>query len=524
MHGTGPQRQHPRAKDHRWLLRLIAVLVAAAAALNAVKFSGFFHDDALISLRYARNLSEFGELAWNPGEPVEGYTNPLHVLLTSALIRVGFDGLVATRVVNAAGLVALWAFVWRLTSGLPSPARLAGLSTVVGAPVFAWTWGGLEAVPAAALVAGAFLAAIRASEPGGRLALSVLASFVFGLAYLVRPGTLVINLATGIAILAFAEQPLRRRVLHFLALGSVSGLILALHLAIRLKVYGLWLPLTYYAKVGVDPVTRLLAGGTYTLSAALELPALILVGALALALRGREATAEQVRIRRLARIATLTLALFLAYVAWSGGDHMFFSRILVPATPLIAAALAAQFTLLPRPAITAGALALAGLAAGEAALRPTEDADEAAAVGAVIGRYLAANYPPGTTVALATAGSTPYFASMHRYIDTLGLNDPVIARRDPVPRLALLQHLPGHAKGDGAYVLSRKPDIIILGLASGLTYPRPLFLTEAELTVDPEFARCYAKKTTALDPPFDIPFDAPPVRKPVIFIRYERVC
>ena len=32
----------------------------------------FFHDDAYISLRYARNLAEHGELAWNLGERVEG--------------------------------------------------------------------------------------------------------------------------------------------------------------------------------------------------------------------------------------------------------------------------------------------------------------------------------------------------------------------------------------------------------------------------------------------------------------------
>lgn len=37
-------------------------------------------DDAMISMRYARNLAEGYGLVWNPGERVEGYTNPLWTL------------------------------------------------------------------------------------------------------------------------------------------------------------------------------------------------------------------------------------------------------------------------------------------------------------------------------------------------------------------------------------------------------------------------------------------------------------
>ncbi|MBC8330487.1 MAG: hypothetical protein H8E28_00750, partial [Anaerolineae bacterium] len=38
-------------------------------------------DDAMISMRYAKNLAQGYGAVWNPGEaPVEGYTNPLWVL------------------------------------------------------------------------------------------------------------------------------------------------------------------------------------------------------------------------------------------------------------------------------------------------------------------------------------------------------------------------------------------------------------------------------------------------------------
>src|SRR5437867_8940722 len=43
-------------------------------------------DDAMVSMRYAKNFAEGYGLAWNPGgERVEGYTNPLWVLYISLL-------------------------------------------------------------------------------------------------------------------------------------------------------------------------------------------------------------------------------------------------------------------------------------------------------------------------------------------------------------------------------------------------------------------------------------------------------
>ena len=38
-------------------------------------------DDAMISMRYAWNFSHGSGLVWNPGQYVEGYTNPLIDLL-----------------------------------------------------------------------------------------------------------------------------------------------------------------------------------------------------------------------------------------------------------------------------------------------------------------------------------------------------------------------------------------------------------------------------------------------------------
>jgi len=34
-------------------------------------------DDPMVSMRYAKNLAMHGDLSWNKGDRVEGFTNPL---------------------------------------------------------------------------------------------------------------------------------------------------------------------------------------------------------------------------------------------------------------------------------------------------------------------------------------------------------------------------------------------------------------------------------------------------------------
>jgi arabinofuranosyltransferase len=82
----------------------------------------------------------------------------------------------------------------------------------------------------------------------------------------------------------------------------------------------------------------------------------------------------------------------------------------------------------------------------------------------------------------------------------LGLNDAHIARRR-INNIELpLQRLPGHSKGNGAYVLSRQPDFIIPGPAAGcLLSKKPWFLSDLELTRDPRFRREYLPVQVLLD-------------------------
>ena len=103
-------------------------------------------------------------------------------------------------------------------------------------------------------------------------------------------------------------------------------------------------------------------------------------------------------------------------------------------------------------------------------------------------------------MALNTAGSTPYYATRHRYIDMLGLNDRHIAKRLVWKTELAWQNVPGHLKGDGDYVLSRCPDFIIAGPAEGADISRPWFLSDLEMSRDPRFAQNYQKHQVKLNP------------------------
>jgi hypothetical protein len=103
----------------------------------------------------------------------------------------------------------------------------------------------------------------------------------------------------------------------------------------------------------------------------------------------------------------------------------------------------------------------------------------------------------------------------------LGITDPRVASRKITRRLLPSQLMPGHEKGDGAYVLSRKPDFVILGGAEGGTRPR--FLGDLELLHSPEFRESYRYRSHR------IPVEDPEARSypasrngDILFQFYER--
>ena len=111
----------------------------------------------------------------------------------------------------------------------------------------------------------------------------------------------------------------------------------------------------------------------------------------------------------------------------------------------------------------------------------------------MVGRWLRDREPPGTWIAVNPAGALPYESDLPA-IDMLGLTDREIART-PLTSLGS-GRLAGHEKGNGASVLRRRPEIILIGGVKldrqvESTEWRPHGRSERELARDPELYRHY---------------------------------
>jgi hypothetical protein len=499
-----------------WDLGGLAVAFVGLGLLM-LKHRHFFHDDAYISLRYARNLAEHGVLEWNLGERAEGYTNFLHVVLTAALLKAGVSPEAAVQGIGVVSATVLILALFFALKRLAPEAEVLRACLVVAAGtspgVAIWVMGGLETVMLAALLASG-AGFVIASLQDNRTAYALAAGLCFSVAVLTRMDSAVYIGATAITVLFGASGYFRTRFLRSALIGGLPATVALAHMAWRISHYGLPMPLTFYAKADLPIEMRLQFLNDISTYVVFALPiwfiALVSAGA-ALVPKGQD------------RPVLLALALpFLAssaYVVWSGGDHMPGARVILPLVGPSVLIVAAQYH--QRHALAPLMLA-ASLCA--ALFAHVERKDGAAFYGTVVADHINRNWEPGMTIALSTAGSTPFHANQHKYIDMLGLNDPHIAQRKDIPLVTSGQTLPGHGKGDGAYVLSREPDVIILGPANGKRSGDPSFLSDWELARSPDFARCYEMMEDILVIP---PEQASQVRdgKPKVpFTWYRRTC
>jgi len=270
-----------------------------------------------------------------------------------------------------------------------------------------------------------------------------------------------------LALRCGGRAPALRSVALFVALPL-------LQIVFRLAYYHELLPNTYYLKM-TGWSTRPLAGLDY-LVRLLSQHALHLGFALAALLAAR---------RRANAFLLGALLLFLAYVAWAGGDELPKQRFFVPVAPLLFALSligAEQLALriggardaatdddapcrplwLPWSVVVVAGLG-GGVLPGQADPGSKRRADaELACVQQ--GLLVRENTQPDASIAVFWAGATPYF-SERRGIDLLGKCDPEIARQDAKPGLMK----PGHNKYDLPHSLALAPDVVVSGAAGVAT-------------------------------------------------------
>jgi arabinofuranosyltransferase len=509
---------HAPAPARFWTAAGVALCAASALALAlyARGFLPFIADDALISLRYSERLLQGDGLTWTDGERVEGYSNLLWVLGVAATAWLGGgDVIAAARVLGLTGMVATVgavAFAYRARRARELAAPLAGALTIaLAGPIAVWAVGGLEQALVAPLLAWALALSLPLVEvPSPSFKRVLAAGLPLALLCITRPDGALFAVASGAALLlGRVGRGLNRASLRLvLTLAALPIAFTAAQLAFRLAYYGEWVPNTAHVKANFT-VVRLREGLGYLLTGARGLPALTLA---LLAGLGLLAT----RARRRALVVLLPMVAWSAYVASVGGDIFPAYRHLVPVLVLAAFVLAeAAAWLANRPPLVAAAAFVLVLAVPALASVQRTDPEihrarterwewDGKAVGELLARAFGHRHP---LLAADPAGCLPFFSKLPS-LDMLGLNDRFLATHPPpgFGRGPL-----GHELGNGAYVLSRRPDLVSFCTPPGSE--RPCFRSGHEMVASETFGRDY--QLVRLETP------APRVLRAPVWVRRE---
>jgi arabinofuranosyltransferase len=226
---------------------LLVVLVVFAATASAFAFTV---DDAYISMRYARHLAEGAGLVYNLGEYVEGYTNPVWVVLLAGAYSLGFNLVTSAFVLGVASSLLTLVLVYQLTSELlPRSKALTRIFPVVFLAsnwiYVGWATGGLETSLFGCLAMVCLFLFRRCLDRPRTGALLPLACLLLTLT---RPEGLLLS---GVLFVSTTwnkrDGASRRENWWWWALFLACPL--ALHTLWRLYYYGDWLPNTFHVKV-----------------------------------------------------------------------------------------------------------------------------------------------------------------------------------------------------------------------------------------------------------------------------------
>lgn len=246
------------------ILRNSVLMVAVFTVLvfvlyfHSIYYYPFISDDSLISLRYVDRLLDGKGLTWTDGQPVEGYSNLLWILLIAFIGLLGVDLIDASRILGFAGMsmVIFSLLRWYLYKRTP---QIRHLSLELGlfffcmaAPVAVWAIGGLEQPLYAGLIALSIPLTIQIIESDRTNPRTVLLiSSVLGLICISRPDGPLFTVAAFLSIY-IGRFVSGRRVLSFqslLVFASLPVLCYGGQTLFRLYYYGEFVPNTALVKI-----------------------------------------------------------------------------------------------------------------------------------------------------------------------------------------------------------------------------------------------------------------------------------
>jgi hypothetical protein len=250
---------------------LLSVMYTIYAALyiyrNSVVVEGqryfVLFDDAMVSMRYARNLVNGEGLVWNPGERVEGFTNPLWVFFMAVVHLLPLSDKFISLPVQIAGVlffIACLYFTLKIAEEIRPDAAVPLLAvglTAFYAQLSTWNLLGMEVSGLLPIATAAVWMAIKVLKEGR---FSPWLYLLLGVGTLVRMDMAVLFLAILVFMSVFDAANRQKHLLWGIGLLVVfsGGQTLLRH-----WYYGEWLPNTYYLKVTGAPVWLMVKNGLY---------------------------------------------------------------------------------------------------------------------------------------------------------------------------------------------------------------------------------------------------------------------
>jgi hypothetical protein len=242
---------------------LFALFTAIALSIIlSIVMMPFVPDDAYVSFRYAEQFAETKTLTFNPnGDPVEGYSSFLWVLLCAAIHGFGLELPRTMPFVSlffgVLNVVVLWA-IYRRRSTAAYGLLLPLLLFAASGPFLTYAVSGMEtALFSLLLLLAVFLLdrALLAHGPTAYLMIAVVCVFLSLcrpegiLAYPVIAIYLARHLRSAPGVSSRAQH---RRRLRVASVAFVAGVIV--YQVWRLAYFGSWLPPTFYAAGGSSPL------------------------------------------------------------------------------------------------------------------------------------------------------------------------------------------------------------------------------------------------------------------------------
>ena len=217
-------------------------------------------EDAYITFRFSKNLADGNGPVFNPGERVEGYSNPLWMFSIAIARKLGFDmagySRMAGALFNTLTLLLVWFIPWRWFA-VRGAASLGGpVLYMLCLPLQFYAASGLETSLYTFLVAASAGAIMWAGASSARC---TAAFFLLLLTALTRPEGAIFCVFYCLWLgwrYVVKKESLRPYVPGII----LFGLLYAAFLLWRLSYYGLPLPNTYYAKGSFPLYVRFLLG------------------------------------------------------------------------------------------------------------------------------------------------------------------------------------------------------------------------------------------------------------------------